>query len=96
MRTAYDRVPHQKITANKTNARKFKMDTTGGMLSYLKNRKDQLDELRRYGLLKESILIEEVTITEKKLSNIQEAVQGSWNLNGSGNADQDHHLYGFD
>lgn len=54
------------------------------LASYLKFTKKQYDEEAKYGLGNHTIMLKEVTITEKKKS----AVANSSNLNGAGNADQ--------
>jgi len=52
--------------------------------AYLKFSKKQYDEEAKYGLGNHTILLKEVTVTEKRKS----AVTNSSNLNGPGNADQ--------
>ena len=52
--------------------------------AYLKFSKKQYDEEAKYGLGNHTILLKEVTVTEKRKS----ALTNSSNLNGAGNADQ--------
>ncbi len=77
-----DNVPPQFVTKNK-NAPDISINLNNELAGYLRNSKTQYDDLRKYGLVNRTILLKEVTITEKK-----EPVKNSSNLNGSGNADQ--------
>ncbi len=77
-----DNVPPQFVTKNK-NAPDVSVNLSNDLAGYLRNSKTQYDNLRKYGLVNRTILLKEVTITEKK-----EPVKNSSNLNGSGNADQ--------
>ncbi len=77
-----DNVPPQFVTKNK-NAPDVSINLNTDLSAYLRNSKAQYDSLRKYGLVNRTILLKEVTITEKK-----EPVKNSTNLNGPGNADQ--------
>jgi len=77
-----DNVPPQFVTKNK-NEPDVSINIHRDLLTYLLNSKAQYDDLRKYGLVNRTILLKEVTITEKK-----DPVRNSSNLNGSGNADQ--------
>lgn len=76
-----DGVPPQLVTKNK-NAPEVEVNVNQSIASYLKNSRNQFDELRRYGLARRSILLEEVRVVEKK-----PLAKNSSNLNGAGNAD---------
>jgi len=69
------------VTLNKY-ANDIEVNVNQSLLSYLKNRQKEFDEMRRNGMLKKSILLAEVKVIEKKA-----AVINSSNLNGAGNAD---------
>lgn len=58
------------------------------METYLQNSKDQFDDWKLHGLFKRTIVLKEVTIKDKKLSKVQEALKASQNFNGPGSADQ--------
>lgn len=75
------RIPPQLVTRNKNQAM-VEVNVNQSMLPYLKNSLDQYEELRRYGLINKSIVLEEVRIVEKK-----PVLKNSANLNGAGNAD---------
>lgn len=76
-----DRIPAQLVTKNKNEAM-VEVNVNKSMLAYLKNSRDQFDDLRRYGLINKSIMLAEVKVVEKK-----PAIKYSSNLNGAGNAD---------
>lgn len=75
------RIPAQLVTRNK-NAAMVEVNVNASMLSYLKNSRNQFDELRRYGMITRSIMLQEVKVVEKK-----QDVTHSSNLNGAGRAD---------
>ncbi len=77
-----DQVPPQFVTKNK-NEPDVAVNMTNDMVAYLRNSKAQYDDLRKYGLVNRTIILKEVTITEKKAP-----LKNSNNLNGAGNADQ--------
>jgi hypothetical protein len=77
-----DNVPAQFVTKNK-NAPDISINLNTDLAAYLRNSKAQYDDLRKYGMVNRTILLKEVTITEKK-----EPLKNSSNLNGPGNADQ--------
>ncbi len=77
-----DNVPQQFVTKNK-NEPDISINLNRELSNYLRNSKAQYDDLRKYGLVNRTIILQEVTVTEKK-----EPVKNSANLNGSGNADQ--------
>ncbi|MVN21215.1 TonB-dependent receptor plug domain-containing protein [Mucilaginibacter arboris] len=77
-----DNVPQQFVTKNK-NAPDVSINLNRDLAAYLQNSKAQYDDLRKYGLVNRTIVLKEVTITEKK-----EPLKNSSNLNGPGNADQ--------
>lgn len=77
-----DNVPQQFVTKNK-NAPDVSINLNTDLSAYLRNSKAQYDSLRKYGLVSRTIVLKEVTITEKR-----EPVKNSTNLNGAGNADQ--------
>ena len=58
--------------------------STEALNTYLKYSKKQFDEEAKYGLGNHTIVLKEVTVTEKRKS----ALSNSSNLNGPGNADQ--------
>jgi hypothetical protein len=76
-----DRVPPQLVTKNKNEAM-LQVNINRSMLAYLKNSRNQFDELRRYGVIGRNILLDEVKIVERKAD-----VKYSSNLNGQGRAD---------
>ncbi|MHB1177320.1 MAG: TonB-dependent receptor plug domain-containing protein, partial [Daejeonella sp.] len=73
--------PPQLVTKNKNEAM-VEVNVNRSMLSYLKNSRNQFDDLRRYGLINRSILLAEVKVVERK-----PVLKNSSNLNGAGNAD---------
>lgn len=77
-----DDVPVQFVTKNK-NSPDISINLNTDLAAYLRNSKAQYDDLRKYGLANRTIVLKEVTITEKK-----EPLRNSSNLNGAGNADQ--------
>ncbi|RYY19331.1 MAG: TonB-dependent receptor, partial [Sphingobacteriaceae bacterium] len=77
-----DDVPVQFVTKNK-NSPDVSINLNTDLAAYLRNSKTQYDDLRKYGLINRTIILKEVTVTEKKAP-----VNNSSNLNGSGNADQ--------
>ena len=76
-----DRIPPQLVTKNKNEAM-LEVNVNQSILPYLKNSRNQYDELRKYGLISRNIMLEEVKIVEKK-----QEVKNSTNLNGAGRAD---------
>ncbi|MGI4022042.1 MAG: TonB-dependent receptor plug domain-containing protein [Janthinobacterium lividum] len=77
-----DDVPVQFVTKNK-NSPDVSINLNTDLAAYLRNSKAQYDDLRKYGLVNRTIVLKEVTITEKK-----QPLKNSSNLNGAGNADQ--------
>ncbi|HYK76966.1 MAG TPA: TonB-dependent receptor plug domain-containing protein, partial [Daejeonella sp.] len=75
-------LPPQMVT-NSKNAATIEVNVNNSMNAYLKNSRNQFDELRRYGMVNRSITLAEVKIFDKKPQ-----VKNSTNLNGAGNADQ--------
>ncbi len=75
----YNRPPL--VTPNQY-ANDMQINVNQSILSYLKTRQQQFDEMRENGLLKKSILLTEVKVSETKPK-----IMTSYNLNGSGNAD---------
>lgn len=61
------------------------VNSSAALLTYLKSSKKQYDEEAKYGYGNHTIMLKEVTVTEKKKSS---ALANSNNLNGAGNADQ--------
>lgn len=76
-----DQLPAQLVTRNK-NAAEIKINVNHSLIPYLNNRHNQLEDLKRYGMLNSTILLEEVKVVQKK-----QTVRNSSNLNGSGHAD---------
>lgn len=76
-----DRVPPQLVTKSK-NSPDIELNINTSLLPYLKARQNDFAELRRSGLLRRNIMLQEVKIVEKK-----ETIKNSSNLNGAGNAD---------
>lgn len=76
-----DRIPPQLVTKNKNEAM-LEVNVNQSILPYLKNSRNQYDELRKYGLISRNIMLEEVKIVEKK-----QEVKNSTNLNGAGRSD---------
>ena len=60
----------------------LEVNVNRSILPYLKNSRNQYDELRKYGVISRNIMLEEVKIVEKK-----QEVKNSSNLNGAGRAD---------
>ncbi len=77
-----NRIPPQLVTKNK-NAAMVEVNVNRSMLAYLKNSRNQFDDLRRYGLINRSIMLAEVKVVEKI-----PVLKNSSNLNGAGNADK--------
>ncbi|HCN84737.1 MAG TPA: TonB-dependent receptor, partial [Sphingobacteriaceae bacterium] len=75
----YNRPPL--VTANQY-ANDMEVNVNQSILSYLKTRQQQFDEMRENGMLKNSIMLAEVKVSETKPKVIT-----SYNLNGPGNAD---------
>lgn len=59
------------------------VNISSSMLAYLKNSKTQYEELLKYGLTSRTIMLDEVTVIEKK-----KEMDNSSNLNGAGSADK--------
>ena len=59
------------------------VNISSSMLAYLKNSKTQYEELLKYGLTSRTIMLDEVTVIDKR-----KEMENSSNLNGSGNADK--------
>ena len=76
-----DMIPPQLVTKNK-NAPEVEINVNNSILGYLKNSRNQYNDLRRFGLANRSILLKEVKIVEKK-----QQARNSSNLNGGGVAD---------
>lgn len=77
-----DQIPPQFVTKNK-NSPDIAVNVNTELASYLRNSKAQYDDLRKYGLVNRTIVLKEVTISDKKAP-----LKNSSNLNGPGNADQ--------
>ena len=77
-----DEIQPQFVTKNKNRA-DVTVNMNSAMTTYLRNSKDQYDDLLKYGLVHRTIILPGVTINEKR-----DAVKHSANLNGAGNADQ--------
>ena len=76
-----DQLPPQLVTKNKSPG-DLEINVNQSLLTYLKNRRNDFDEMKRSGMLRRSILLEEVKIVQKK-----PVITNSSNLNGAGNAD---------
>jgi TonB-dependent SusC/RagA subfamily outer membrane receptor len=76
-----DRIPDQLVTKNK-NKPMVEINVNKSIFPYLKNSRDQYDDLRKNGLITRNIMLDEVKIVEKKVD-----VKYSSNLNGAGVAD---------
>jgi len=76
-----DRVPAQLVTKSK-NSPDIILNVNASMLPYLQTRQDEYVELRRRGLVRRNIMLDEVRVSEKK-----PPVKNSSNLNGAGRAD---------
>lgn len=82
VRIDMDRISAQLVTRNK-NTPEIELNVNQSLLPYLRYSRQKQDELKKLGLIKRSIVLEEVKVVEKKA-----AVKYSSNLNGAGNADQ--------
>lgn len=76
-----DRVPPQLVTKSK-NSPDIVLNVNASMLPYLQVRRDEYAELRKRGLVRRNILLDEVRVSEKK-----PPLKNSSNLNGAGRAD---------
>lgn len=76
-----DRVPPQLVTKSK-NSPDIILNVNESILPYLQVRKDEYAELRKLGLIKRNIMLDEVRVSEKKPT-----LRNSSNLNGAGSAD---------
>lgn len=76
-----DRVPAQLVTRSK-NTPDIELNVNSSLLSYLKGRRNDIEELKKHGMFRRNIMLEEVKIVEKK-----PIVKNSSNLNGAGRAD---------
>ncbi|WP_207429129.1 carboxypeptidase-like regulatory domain-containing protein [Pedobacter sp. SYSU D00535] len=76
-----DHVPPQLVTKNK-NAAELEVNVNQSILPYLKAKNEELISMRKNGLLRRNIMLQEVKIVKKK-----PVVTHSSNLNGAGNAD---------
>ncbi|HEY0899974.1 MAG TPA: TonB-dependent receptor plug domain-containing protein, partial [Sphingobacteriaceae bacterium] len=76
-----DRIPPQLVTKNK-NAPEVEINVNNSMIGYLKNSRNQFEELRRFGLANRSIMLKEVKVVERR-----QQARNSSNLNGGGVAD---------
>ncbi|HXH99747.1 MAG TPA: TonB-dependent receptor plug domain-containing protein [Sphingobacteriaceae bacterium] len=75
-----DQIPPQLVTKSK-NLAGIEVNVNKSMITYLRNSRDQFQDLRRFNMNK-SIMLAEVKVVEKK-----QKVTHSSNLNGAGNAD---------
>ncbi|WP_345950559.1 TonB-dependent receptor plug domain-containing protein [Mucilaginibacter sp. PAMB04274] len=80
---ALDNLPSQAKMSSKRMP-DLQINSVAALTSYLKYSKKQYDEEAKYGIGNHTIMLKEVTVTEKRKS----AVSNSSNLNGPGNADQ--------
>lgn len=76
-----DRVPQQLVTKSK-NSPDIILNVNASILPYLQVRRDEYAELRKLGLIKRNIMLDEVRVSEKKPT-----LRNSSNLNGAGSAD---------
>jgi hypothetical protein len=76
-----DRLPPQVVTKN-PNAASSEINVNQSLYAYLNNRNQQFEEMRKTGLFRKSLILEEVKIVDTKPK-----VKQSSNLNGAGNAD---------
>lgn len=76
-----DRVPPQLVTKSK-NSPEIILNVNESILPYLRVRGDEYTELRKLGLVRRNIVLDEVRVSEKK-----PPVKNSSNLNGAGRAD---------
>ncbi|MDT3402962.1 TonB-dependent receptor plug domain-containing protein [Mucilaginibacter terrae] len=81
---ALDKLPMPSMIKNKA-VPDVQVNSSAALMSYLKNSKKQYDEEAKYGFGNHTIMLKEVTVTEKKKS---QSLANSSNLNGAGNADQ--------
>ncbi|WP_295767862.1 TonB-dependent receptor plug domain-containing protein [uncultured Mucilaginibacter sp.] len=79
-----DKMPLPTTVKNKSMP-DVQVNSSAALLTYLKNSKAQYDEEAKYGIGNHTIMLKEVTVTEKKKNP---ALANSANLNGAGNADQ--------
>ncbi|RXF67182.1 carboxypeptidase-like regulatory domain-containing protein [Arcticibacter tournemirensis] len=77
-----DRVPPQLVTRSK-NYPDIEVNINSTLLSYLKSRNQDIAELKKHGMFRRNIMLEEVKIVERRPE-----VRNSSNLNGAGHADQ--------
>lgn len=78
-----DNLPTNAVVKNK-RLPDIQINSLAALTTYLKSSKKQYDEEAKYGLGNHTILLKEVTVTERK----KNAVNNSSNLNGAGHADQ--------
>jgi hypothetical protein len=78
-----DALPAQTVVKNK-NLTDIQLNSIAALNTYLKSNKRLYDEEAKYGLGNHTIVLKEVTVTEKRKS----VLTNSANLNGAGNADQ--------
>jgi len=76
-----DRVPPQLVTKSK-NSPDIVVNVNASILPYLRVRGDEYAELKKLGLVRRNIMLDEVRVSEKK-----PALRNSSNLNGPGGAD---------
>lgn len=76
-----DRVPPQLVTKSK-NSPDIVLNVNASLLPYLRVRTDEYAELRKLGLVRRNIMLDEVRVSEKKPT-----LRNSSNLNGPGGAD---------
>lgn len=76
-----DRIPPQLVTKNK-NEPMVEVNVNKSISGYLKNSREQYDDLRKNGLISRNIMLDEIKVVEKKVE-----VKNSSNLNGAGRAD---------
>jgi len=76
-----DQVPAELVTKNK-NAAAAEININQSIITYLKNRNNDFERMRKSGLLRKSIVLAEVKVADKK-----PVLTNSSNLNGAGNAD---------
>ena len=76
-----NQVPATIVTKNK-NAAEIKININRSLISYLKNSRDQFESLARFNPNRNTIMLAEVKVVEKKI-----LAKNSSNLNGPGNAD---------
>ncbi|WP_158825258.1 TonB-dependent receptor plug domain-containing protein [Mucilaginibacter lacusdianchii] len=81
---ALDNNVGQAAVVKNRNITGIEINTDSKLATYLKYSKQQYDTETRYGLGNHTVVLKEVTITEKRKT----ALENSSNLNGAGNADQ--------